>query len=48
MKYGFCFAFLAVALFVTAIQGGVWYIAFVYPAISFAIVSIGQYGQGLN
>ena len=46
MKYGFCFAFLAVALLLTAIQGGVGYIALVYPAISFAIVSIGYLGVG--
>ena len=46
MKYGVCFAFLAIALFVTAIQGGVGYIALVYPAISFAIVSIGYFGVG--
>ncbi len=26
MKYGVCFAFLAIAVFVTAIQGGVGYI----------------------
>ena len=46
MKFGFCFAILAIALVITAIQGGVWYFALVYPAISFAIVSIGYLGVG--
>jgi hypothetical protein len=48
MKFGFCFAILTIALVITitAIQGGVWYTALVYPAISFAIVSIGYLGVG--
>lgn len=46
MKYGICFTFLAVALLVKAIQGGVGYIALIYPAVTFAIVAIGYFGVG--
>ena len=46
MKYGICFAFLAIALIVTATLGGVWQLVLVYPAISFAIVSLGYFGLG--
>jgi hypothetical protein len=47
MKYGTAFAILAAPLAIYAFRNGGWFYILLWPALSFALVSIAYYGAGV-
>ena len=47
MKYGSAFAILAMLTAIYAVREGGWYFVLLWPALSFALVSIAYFGAGV-
>jgi len=47
MKYGSAFAILAMLIAIYAVREGGWYFVLLWPALSFALVSIAYFGVGV-
>lgn len=47
MKYGFAFAILAMLIAIYAVREGGWLYLLLWPALSFALVSIAYFGAGV-
>jgi protein-tyrosine phosphatase len=47
MKYGSAFAILAMLIAIYAVREGGWYFVLLWPALSFALVSIEYFGVGV-
>lgn len=48
MKYGSAFAILAMLIAIYAVREGGWFYVLLWPALSFALVSIAYFGAGVS